>query len=84
MWPRTSSTRLREDNPTGYFGRTSILELLPMSDSIRRMVMQQATSGAIHEQAVGDGMRTMYQDGLVKCLNGITTIEEVLRVTQEA
>ena len=73
-----------EDNPSGYFGRTSILELLPMTDSIRRLVMQQATSGDIHEQAVNSGMRTMYQDGLVKCLNGITTIEEVLRVTQEA
>jgi len=73
-----------EDNPTGYFGRTSILELLPMSDSIRRMVMQGATSGSIHDQAVNEGMRTMYQDGLIKCLNGVTTIEEILRVTQEA
>ena len=73
-----------EDNPTGYYGRTSILELLQMTDSIRRMVMQQATSGEIHEQAVREGMRTMYQDGLVKCLKGVTTIEEVLRVTQEA
>jgi len=72
------------DNPTGYYGRTSILELLPMSDSIRRLVMQQATSGDIHEQAVREGMRTMYQDGLLKCLQGVTTIEEVLRVTQEA
>jgi general secretion pathway protein E len=73
-----------EENPTGYFGRTSILELLEMSDSIRRLVMQQATSGEIHEQAVKEGMRTMYQDGLLKCLNGVTTIEEILRVTQEA
>jgi general secretion pathway protein E len=73
-----------EENPSGYYGRTSILELLPMTDAIRRLVMQQATSGEIHEQAVKEGMRTMYQDGLVKCLKGITTIEEVLRVTQEA
>ncbi len=73
-----------EENPTGYYGRTSILELLPMSDSIRRLVMQQATSGEIHEQAIREGMRTMYQDGLMKCLQGVTTIEEVLRVTQEA
>jgi general secretion pathway protein E len=73
-----------EDNPSGYFGRTSILELLQMTDSVRRLVMQQATSGEIHEQAVKEGMRTMYQDGLVKCLKGITTVEEVLRVTQEA
>ena len=73
-----------EENPTGYYGRTSILELLQMSDSIRRLVMQQATSGAIHDMAVQEGMRTMYQDGLLKCLQGVTTVEEVLRVTQEA
>jgi general secretion pathway protein E len=73
-----------DDNPSGYFGRTSILELLQMSDPIRRLVMHQATAGEIHDQAVKEGMRTMYQDGLIKCLKGITTIEEVLRVTQEA
>jgi general secretion pathway protein E len=73
-----------EENPTGYYGRTTILELLQMSDSIRRLIMQQATSGEIHEQAVNEGMRTMYQDGLIKCLQGSTTLEEVLRVTQES
>ncbi|MBT8063919.1 MAG: type II secretion system ATPase GspE [Gammaproteobacteria bacterium] len=73
-----------EENPTGYRGRTSILELLPISDPIRRLVMRHATSGELQEQAVADGMRTMYQDGLNKCLQGITTLEEVLRVTQEA
>jgi len=73
-----------EENATGYFGRTSILELLQMSDAIRRLIMQKATSGEIHDLAVQEGMRTMYQDGLLKCLHGVTTIEEVLRVTQEA
>jgi len=73
-----------EENPSGYFGRTSILELLQMTDPIRRLIMQQATSGEIHDLAVQEGMRTMYQDGLLKCLAGVTTIEEVLRVTQEA
>ena len=73
-----------EDNPSGYFGRTSILELLQMTDSIRRLVMQQATSGEIHDMAVQQGMRTMYQDGLLKCLQGVTTLEEVLRVTQDS
>ena len=73
-----------EENPSGYFGRTSILELLQMTDSIRRLIMQQATSGEIHDMAVQQGMRTMYQDGLLKCLQGVTTIEEVLRVTQES
>jgi general secretion pathway protein E len=72
------------ENPTGYFGRTSILELLQMTDSIRRLIMQKATSGEIHDQAVMQGMRTMYQDGLLKCLQGVTSLEEILRVTQEA
>jgi general secretion pathway protein E len=75
---------ISEENPTGYYGRTSILELLQMTDSIRRLIMQHATSGEIHDQAVMQGMRTMYQDGLMKCLSGVTTLEEVLRVTQEA
>jgi len=73
-----------EESATGYFGRTSILELLQMSDSIRRLIMQKATSGEIHDLAVKEGMRTMYQDGLLKCLEGVTTLEEVLRVTQES
>ncbi len=73
-----------EDNPGGYLGRTSIMELLVMSDPIRRLVMRHATSGEIQQQAIGEGMRTMYQDGLLKCLRGVTSIEEVLRVTQEA
>ena len=73
-----------ELNPTGYRGRTSILELLVMSDPIRRLVMQHATSGEVHDLAVKEGMRTMYLDGLTKCLDGTTTLEEILRVTQEA
>jgi general secretion pathway protein E len=73
-----------ELNPTGYRGRTSILELLVMSDPIRRLVMRHATSGEIQDKAVEEGMRTMYFDGLNKCLQGVTTLDEVLRVTQEA
>jgi general secretion pathway protein E len=73
-----------EENPTGYRGRTSILELLTMSDPIRRLIMKHATSGEIEELAVAEGMRTMYLDGLNKCLSGVTTLDEVLRVTQEA
>jgi general secretion pathway protein E len=76
--------RPTEDNPTGYRGRTSILELLIMSDPIRRLIMKHATSGEIQDLAVAEGMRTMYLDGLNKCLKGVTTLDEVLRVTQEA
>ena len=73
-----------EENPTGYRGRTSIIELLTMTVPVRRLVMKHATSGEIQDQAVAEGMRTMYFDGLNKCLAGVTTLEEILRVTQEA
>jgi general secretion pathway protein E len=69
---------------TGYLGRTTIMEFLVMSDPIRRLVMQHAGMGEIEEAARAEGMRTMYEDGLVKALDGVTTLEEVLRVTQES
>jgi general secretion pathway protein E len=68
---------------TGYHGRTTIMEFLVMTDPLRRLVMQHADMGKIEELARAEGMRTMYEDGLVKSLGGVTTIEEVLRVTQE-
>ncbi len=68
-------------NPTGYHGRTTIMEFLVMSDAIRRQIMQHAGMGDIEQQARAEGMRTMFEDGLVKSLQGLTTIEEVLRVT---
>ncbi len=69
---------------TGYLGRTTIMEFLVMADPIRRMIMQHADMGKIEAQARELGMRTMYEDGLVKAIDGVTTIEEVLRVTQES
>jgi general secretion pathway protein E len=71
-------------NPTGYYGRTTIMEFMVMSDNLRRMIMQHAGMGDLEEAARKEGMRTMYEDGLVKALQGHTTIEEVLRVTQES
>jgi general secretion pathway protein E len=68
---------------TGYLGRTTIMEFLVMSDPLRRMVMQHAGMSELEEEARKEGMRTMYEDGLVKAMQGVTTIEEVLRVTQE-
>lgn len=69
---------------TGFSGRVSIVEVLPMSDPIRSLVMQHATSGEIQKQAIAEGMLTMYENGLRKVVQGVTTIEEVLRVTREA
>jgi general secretion pathway protein E len=73
-----------ELTPTGYLGRTTIMEFLVMSDPLRRLVMQHAGMGEIEAQARAEGMRTMHEDGLVKAMSGVTTLEEVLRVTQEA
>ena len=68
---------------TGYRGRTGIYEILSMDDSIRSLIIKSSHSGAIKAVAVKRGMTTLWQDGLRKVLEGITTIEEVLRVTQQ-
>ena len=68
---------------TGYTGRISIVELLVMSDAIRSMIMRHVTAGEIRQQAIAEGMQTMYENGLSKTVTGVTTIEEVLRVTRE-
>jgi general secretion pathway protein E len=79
LWKPGSSAA----NPTGYRGRRAIMEFLVMSDSLRRLVMQHADASEIERQARAEGMRTMYEDGIAKAVAGVTTIEEVLRVTQE-
>ncbi len=68
---------------TGYMGRLSILEMLVMSDGIRAMVMRHVTAGEIRQQAIAEGMQSMYENGMSKAVAGLTTIEEVLRVTRE-
>ena len=72
-----------ENNLTGYSGRMSILEFLEMSDPIRRLIMNHATAGEIQAQAYKEGMTTIYEDGLLKCLEGKTSYEEILRVSQD-
>jgi len=72
------------DNPSGYRGRLAIIEQLTLTDPLRRLVMQRADASEIERAARAEGMHTMYEDGLRKALAGQTTIEEVLRVTQEA
>jgi len=69
--------------PTGYLGRTTIMEFLVMDDELRRAVMRRAGMGEIEQLARRAGMRTMYEDGVSKALRGETTLEEVLRVTEE-
>jgi general secretion pathway protein E len=68
---------------TGYHGRIAVLEFLPLSDAIRRLVLSRATAQEIHRAAAAEGMRSMYDDGIQKATQGITSIEEVLRVTRD-
>jgi general secretion pathway protein E len=68
---------------TGYTGRISIIEMMPMTDSVRTLVMKHANAAELKAQAMKDGMLTMYEDGLRKAVAGTTTIEEVLRATRE-
>jgi general secretion pathway protein E len=70
--------------PTGYLGRTTIVEFLVMDDALRGAVMRKAGMGEIEQLARAAGMRTMYEDGISKALRGETTLEEVLRVTEDA
>ena len=75
--------RPSEISPTGYLGRTTIMELLVMNDDLRRAIMRHAGMGEIERLAREHGMRTMYEDGIAKALAGVTTMEEVLRVTED-
>jgi general secretion pathway protein E len=68
---------------TGYRGRSGIYELLVIDDNIRGLVMSGADSSVIRRKAIELGMSTLLRDGVHKIVNGVTTVDEVLRVTQE-
>ena len=65
---------------TGYHGRVAIVEVLRVSDEIRRLTVEHSTAEDIKKQAIAEGMRTLREDGLRKALDGLTSVEEVLRV----
>lgn len=69
---------------TGFVGRVALFELMEMSDTIKHLALERAAAYEIKKQAVKEGMITLQHDGWVKAHNGITTLEEVLRVTEEA
>jgi general secretion pathway protein E len=69
---------------TGYYGRTSIFEVLVVDDAIRKLILRHAEAGELHRVAVGQGMRTMYDEGMMKALSGETTVEEVLKVARNS
>ncbi len=72
-----------ECKQTGYRGRTGIHELLVIDDDVRSLIMRAADSSAIRRAAAAKGMTSLREDGAEKLLAGMTTVEEILRVTQE-
>ena len=71
----------KECNHTGFRGRAGIYELLVVDDSVRKLILTKATSQSIRESARKKGMTTLREDGWQKVAKGVTTVEEVLRVT---
>lgn len=69
--------------PEGYKGRIGIYEVLSVTETIKRLITTRATSDELDAQARKEGMITMAEDGIIKAAQGITSIEEVLRVTRE-
>ena len=67
----------------GYLGRVAVIEALPVSEAVRRLIIKRASSAVIKNQAVSEGMKTLRMVGVEKALEGITTLEEVWRVTSE-
>jgi general secretion pathway protein E len=68
---------------SGFYGRTGLVEALVMTDAVRRLILHRGEAKELQQVAVEEGMRTMYDDGMMKALAGETTIEEVLRVTRD-
>ena len=69
---------------TGYRGRTGIFEMMVISERVRSLILSTSDSSAIGRAAVEEGMTSLYQDGVRKVIEGITTVEEVMRVTRDS
>ena len=67
----------------GYHGRNGIFEVLAVTEDVRQLISQKASAHDLEEKAKANGMLTMIEDGFAKCIQGITTVEEILRVTKE-
>jgi type IV pilus assembly protein PilB len=70
-------------NMTGYEGRIGIFEVMEMTEDLRKLIMERANSDVIRTAALTSGMTTMLDDGVKKALQGITTIQEIMRATTE-
>lgn len=91
LWPKEKEAGLKlyrgrgdaECGNSGYLGRVGIFEVLPVSEKVSRLILERASAAEIEKVARDESMITLKQDGYLKVLEGITTLEEVLRVAQE-
>lgn len=91
LWPGEQGKEVKlykgkgdaECGNSGYYGRVGIFEVLPVSEKVSRLILERASAGEIEKQAKEEGMIMMKEDGYLKALEGITSLEEVLRVAQE-
>ena len=72
-----------KESPDGYKGRIGIFEVFPVTETIKNLIVRKATSDEVQEQAKREGMILMVEDGVIKAVQGVTSIEEVLRVIIE-
>ena len=70
-------------NQMGYKGRIGIFEVLPTTEAMKDLIIKRSSASLIAETAIKEGMITLKQDGIKKAIEGLTTIEEVWRVTKE-
>lgn len=68
---------------TGYIGRVGVFEVLEVSDAVRKLIVEKVDADVIQKKAMEEGMTTMTDDGFDKVVKGVTTIEEILRATEE-
>ncbi len=89
LWPDGKTVKLYKGkgcadcNNSGYYGRVGIFEVLSITEKISRLILERSPASAIEKQAREEGMITLKQDGYLKVLEGITTLEETLRVAQD-
>ncbi|MDD4785240.1 MAG: GspE/PulE family protein, partial [Candidatus Shapirobacteria bacterium] len=69
-------------NNTGYLGRIAIYEVMPITEKLSKLIVEKAAASDIQKLAMEEGMLTMKQDGYVKVLEGVTSMDEVIRVAQ--
>ncbi len=89
LWQPTQQVKLYKGKGdvncgnSGYYGRIGMFEVMPVTEKIGKLILERASASDINKQARAEGMITLKQDGYLKVTEGITTVEEVIRVAQE-